>query len=194
MILLVAILRWLTRKERSEAEAEAEALVQRHAQAVEYFSRWLGHFQGTEFELVDDVEFSAMVARHHAAAKALVAHRWWRFSKDQVDRMRRDAEILELVSSRIPNPERLPTYLSIHLDAARGPSTPQRAATRVFSIVEAGLPTRLRNEEIGDALEYINAFGRSPLAIYTKLLSTLFWLGVNALRELASAALGRATK
>jgi hypothetical protein len=67
-------------------------------------------------------------------------------------------------------------------------------AERTFSALEAFLPRRIRNEEIGDALEYINAPGRSRSAIYTKTASTVFWVAANAARELMSVAWGRATK
>jgi hypothetical protein len=70
----------------------------------------------------------------------------------------------------------------------------RRRATLVFDVVEAALPKRLRHEELGDALEFINRVDRSSAKIYTKIATTLIWLAINAAREVMSVAWGRATK
>jgi hypothetical protein len=67
-----------------------------------------------------------------------------------------------------------------------------RAATTLFGIVEALLPKRLAHEELGDALEYIAAHPRGWRVI-VKIVSSIFWIGVNAVREWRSA-FGRKTQ
>lgn len=70
------------------------------------------------------------------------------------------------------------------------PSVALTRANRVFSILEALVPTRISNEELGDALETMT--GRGAAWILVKTISTVFWVGVNALRDVSAALLGRA--
>lgn len=67
-------------------------------------------------------------------------------------------------------------------------------AVRILGGIAAFVPKRLRNEEIGDALEYLAAADCPRWAIYVKLISTLFWVGVNAIREFRSSVGQRTTK
>lgn len=75
---------------------------------------------------------------------------------------------------------------------------PNRAAVRaeaIFDFIALLIPKRLRNEELGDASEVIEArirAGHPSWKIYTKVASTIFWIAVNSCRELAGAVLGRA--
>lgn len=68
-----------------------------------------------------------------------------------------------------------------------------RAAETVFQLLEIVLPLRLCNEDLGDARELIGRLvegGKSKWMVYAKVVSTLFWASLSALRELASI-LGR---
>jgi len=64
-----------------------------------------------------------------------------------------------------------------------------RAARTLFGMVEALLPKRLAREELGDALEYIAA--NPGWRAWVKIVSTIFWTGVNAVREWRSAFGGK---
>lgn len=68
----------------------------------------------------------------------------------------------------------------------------QRRAAGVFELLDAVVPRRLRVEEIGDALEYVNAPGRTALQIYLKAIATTFWVLLNAFREIRSSVGKRA--
>jgi len=67
-------------------------------------------------------------------------------------------------------------------------------ASRWFQFLELLLPQRIRDEEIGDALEEIAALversaGRWQIRL--KIASTTFWLLINAVREVSSAVRGK---
>ncbi len=69
-------------------------------------------------------------------------------------------------------------------------------ATRWLKLAELLVPARLRQEEIGDALEVINrivAAGEPGWGkrVVTKVISTFFWVLVNAVRELAVGIFGK---
>jgi hypothetical protein len=70
--------------------------------------------------------------------------------------------------------------------AEPGAPASHRAARTVFGVVEVLLPKRLASEELGDALEYIAAHPRG-WRVWVKIVSTIFWTGVNAVREWRSA-------
>ncbi len=56
------------------------------------------------------------------------------------------------------------------------------------------LPPRLVKEDLGDAIELLNALaaaGAPAWVLYAKALSTLFWLAINAVREISSALFGK---
>lgn len=63
---------------------------------------------------------------------------------------------------------------------------PIRPASTVFSWCEALIPKRVADEYFGDALEQME--GQSAVWISLKIVSTLFWVGLAALRELGSVA------
>lgn len=64
-------------------------------------------------------------------------------------------------------------------------------ALRIFAVVEAFVPARIAREEVGDALEYISQPDCPRWRFWTKVVTTLLWVLVNAFRELTSALLGR---
>ena len=72
-----------------------------------------------------------------------------------------------------------------------------RAAESAFRWVGILLPKRIRDEEIGDALEDINRILRDPTcpnvlkAVRWKIASTWFWLAVHALGRIGAAIRGR---
>jgi hypothetical protein len=80
------------------------------------------------------------------------------------------------------------------LDVTRilGPGIPPPpSASSFLSWVEILLPPRLRREDVGDALELIARRRLHGVKLYTKLLTTAFWLLTNALREVSSSLLGK---
>ena len=67
-------------------------------------------------------------------------------------------------------------------------------AGRVFSALELVLPKRIVAEEVGDALEVVGRLhqeGSSAWKMYLKLASTVFWISINAVREVSGGILGR---
>lgn len=69
-----------------------------------------------------------------------------------------------------------------------------RGARTVFSALALILPTRIADEEIGDALELINRLSREgrPLwQIYLETVTTVFWVSIDAIRVFSGALLGR---
>jgi hypothetical protein len=68
---------------------------------------------------------------------------------------------------------------------------PVRMAIWCFGTIEALVPRRLRNEELGDGLEFIRDLDRPRWQRYLKISSTLFWVAINAVREVVSSALGQ---
>jgi hypothetical protein len=65
-----------------------------------------------------------------------------------------------------------------------------RLATYLFECLSLTIPSRQADEEIGDALEVISSLD-SRWKIWLKTVSTVFWLFVNALREVTSALYGK---
>lgn len=79
---------------------------------------------------------------------------------------------------------------------AKKSAAPLAAKTpTVFSLVEALVPSWLAREQIGDAQEVLDRM-KSEAAprwlVYAKIVSTVAWVLVNALRELAAAIRGKA--
>jgi hypothetical protein len=70
------------------------------------------------------------------------------------------------------------------------PTSLERAA-RVFATLLAFVPRRIADEEVGDALEVISTFEFQGWRLWLKVVSTIFWVLVNAVREGASATLGK---
>jgi len=72
--------------------------------------------------------------------------------------------------------------LKVEVVPSKAPAS-HRAAKTVFGVIEAAVPKRLADEELGDALEYIAAqpAGWRP---WVKIVSTAIWLTANYLREL----------
>ena len=66
-------------------------------------------------------------------------------------------------------------------------------AHQTFRLLEALVTKRLRAEQLGDALEWINEPGRLPWEIRLKVASTVFWVLVNSAREVCSIPWGRKT-
>jgi hypothetical protein len=67
-------------------------------------------------------------------------------------------------------------------------------AIRILTWCEALLPKRLRDEDLGDALEDLARFarqGRSRAQILAKALTTVLVLFVNGVREITAALTGR---
>jgi hypothetical protein len=60
-----------------------------------------------------------------------------------------------------------------------------------FTILEALVPQRLRAEEMGDAMEFLTSAPRTRWLIWLKTATTTWWVAVNAVREVTSAAWGR---
>lgn len=66
-----------------------------------------------------------------------------------------------------------------------GARTPLARATRALNIIERLVDKRIADEEIGDAAEGILRMveqGRPPRHIYLKVVTTIFWVLVHALR------------
>jgi transcriptional regulator with XRE-family HTH domain len=61
----------------------------------------------------------------------------------------------------------------------------------LFALAEALLPPRLCREELGDAREFIGDTSRPMLARWVKVVSSLFWVGLNAIREYVGALAGK---
>lgn len=72
-----------------------------------------------------------------------------------------------------------------------------RAVETGFRWIEYLLPKRIRNEEVGDAAEDIQWILRDPncpnvrKAIWSKIVSTWFWLAVHAVGRISAAILGK---
>lgn len=80
------------------------------------------------------------------------------------------------------------------------PEREERSAARlrrpmsVLDTVSLLVPRRLADEEIGDALEEIYRLvreDRPQLKVWLKVCSTVFWIGINSLREIVASLLGR---
>ena len=64
-----------------------------------------------------------------------------------------------------------------------------RAAQTVFGHLELIIPKRLYQEDLGDALEMIRQLvdqGRPCWQVYTKIVTSVLWVLLNAFREVAS--------
>lgn len=81
-----------------------------------------------------------------------------------------------------------------------GPEAPRghvvERAERYLSLIELLVPPRLRQEEIGDAREIIHRLVAEGTPgwhrrVRVKLISTVFWVLLNALRELAAGIFDR---
>lgn len=84
------------------------------------------------------------------------------------------------------------------LPGAQSRAVPDRSRLRVaesiFSLVELFVPSRISAEEIGDALEVLDDLAADcapSWKLHLKIASTVFWLGVNVVREIVTAALGK---
>jgi len=69
-----------------------------------------------------------------------------------------------------------------------------RVGRFTFAFAELVAPTRITDEEIGDALEVLERLSRSGAPswrLYLKIATTYFWLAVNVVRELSSAITGK---
>lgn len=96
------------------------------------------------------------------------------------------ARIEALAAIRKANPwiEEMSVYRSVPAQRA------MLSATRVFGFAEMLFNKRITNEELGDALESIakHLKGSNPVWwAYIKLITTMFWLTVNAVKEVKSA-------
>ncbi|MBI2395954.1 MAG: hypothetical protein HYV09_40695 [Deltaproteobacteria bacterium] len=67
-----------------------------------------------------------------------------------------------------------------------------RRATSILEWITAFVPRRIANEEIGDALEviYQNAH-KGRLFVWAKVVTTIFFVLLNVVRELAASMLGK---
>lgn len=71
---------------------------------------------------------------------------------------------------------------------------PQTGAERVFAWLAILAPRLVWEQETGDALEVINTMqreGRSKLQVTAKIISTVFWVFLNAIREIVGSFTGR---
>jgi hypothetical protein len=164
-------------------EREAEALLRRHEEAVKDFYLNAGRFQGTEREVLDDVEFANILRRKEALRNRLVHAApvtGQLVTQTTLARVRQDLDLIN----------------GFRADETRreASATARTKATLILSCFEIIVAKRLRNEELGDAIEYINKPGRSRGAIYAKAAFTIFWILVNTARELMGVVWGRATK
>ncbi|HMJ09992.1 MAG TPA: hypothetical protein VK524_01240 [Polyangiaceae bacterium] len=69
-----------------------------------------------------------------------------------------------------------------------------RRARGILGLVELLLPKRLREEDLGDALEVMDRLechGAPRWQVVLKVASMVFWLSVKAIREVASSLLGK---
>lgn len=92
---------------------------------------------------------------------------------------------------------------SMRTDCARSPETPRCEGSpsstqkRAFWLLEAIsllVPRRISDEEIGDALELVGQLSqdkRPAWQIYLKVASTIFWVGLSAIREVTSSLMGK---
>lgn len=70
----------------------------------------------------------------------------------------------------------------------------QPKRSRTFSWLAILTPRRIWNEDVGDALETIEAMRRggcSKLEVRAKIISTYFWVLIAVVRELVAALTGR---
>lgn len=72
----------------------------------------------------------------------------------------------------------------------RGRTAP-RSSPFLFRFAECILPARLTNEQLGDAHEFIYRARCTSWERWLKIASTVFWLFINAARELTSALKGQ---
>jgi F0F1-type ATP synthase membrane subunit a len=70
------------------------------------------------------------------------------------------------------------------------PSLSPSSALSLLEIASLFVPKRLAEEEIGDAREIINGLD-SRLKIYLVVSCTIFWVCINAIREITSALSGK---
>ena len=66
----------------------------------------------------------------------------------------------------------------------------------ILEFVTLLVPRRIAEEEIGGALEqihYLSSLGRPRWQLWLKVVTTLFWVCLNSLREITSAVRGRAS-
>ncbi len=78
--------------------------------------------------------------------------------------------------------------------AVYSPPPSAKVAVGILCWCEVLLPRRLRQEDLGDAIEDMNrlvASGASGARLVGKAVSTAFFLGLNAIREVVSAFAGK---
>ncbi len=73
-------------------------------------------------------------------------------------------------------------------------ATVPRVAESVFAWLEGLVPKGMSSREIGDAIEVITMRRLMGWSLYRKLASTIFWVAVNAVREVCSAMAGRKSR
>lgn len=73
---------------------------------------------------------------------------------------------------------------------------PLKRPRQALEFVSLLVPRRIAEEEIGDALEQIHrlsCLGRPRWQLWLKVMTTLFWVLINSIREITSAVRGRAS-
>jgi hypothetical protein len=86
-------------------------------------------------------------------------------------------------------------WVAVKRYRVQGPAAALARIHSWFRLVEALVPKRLANEEIGDALEQVQRFaeeGRSHWYIYLKFASSAFWILAHAIGDVGARLQGRA--
>jgi hypothetical protein len=105
------------------------------------------------------------------------------------------ADVYSANSHRLAGFRRVyPILIKVNRSDARNGAV--RAAERYFDLVELFVPSRIGREEIGDAMDVINRLANDPNGsrwkVRLKIVSTIFWVIVNAIRHVLFGARGKA--
>lgn len=98
-------------------------------------------------------------------------------------------------SARDERPSRSESYWAARRIARRQASSPLVNFDRWTIVLELVLPKRVLGEELGDARELVIRYlanGGGPWGVRVKLVTTVFWLLVNSVREVTSALFAKA--
>jgi hypothetical protein len=90
----------------------------------------------------------------------------------------------------------LPDRISVEVKRAPDPrASIVQEVESSFRFVDLLVPKRISNEEIGDAVECINAMLIDPTCkhsrIWLKVVTTWFWVAINGVRNFTSAFMGK---
>jgi hypothetical protein len=168
----------MTLRQQTEVERSEEAIVERQL-AYQAIERLELRVQRLRTELASDSDPQTSENLSQALQRLRVTQQRLQALNafvHQHDRARDSAKSPAIQSSRDPSKS------AVH------------QARRAFVLVSALVPKRLSDEEIGDALEVISRMeseGRSRWLCRLKVVSAIFWVLVNAVREARQAWKGK---